>query len=153
MSLTIGFTGTQQGTSPAQRSALWSCLYALKMVHPGETIEVHLGDCIGADHDAHTLVRGAFPTFVLVGHPPTDPGKRAFCDYTREEPGWDDEIARADHVIACPKEYEEQRHSETWATVRQARKYRRKIHIIYPDGTFRHEADGKLILDQRTFYR
>ena len=45
-----------------------------------------------------------------------------------------------DHLIVCPKNYHEQLRSGTWATYRYAKKYKKPITIIYPNGQIIHEC-------------
>lgn len=136
----IGFTGTQLGTTQAQRFTL------MGIMHPLREVEFHHGDCIGADFEAHNLA--VMHIWDIVIHPPLNPVKRAFSEkrgsfslgkITVFEPK--DYIPRnhdivddTDMLIATPKEFEEQLRSGTWATVRYARKQHKKIIIIYPDG-------------------
>jgi hypothetical protein len=45
------------------------------------------------------------------------------------------EIVKAcDVLIATPKEQDEVLRSGTWATIRRARKYDKKLAVIFPDG-------------------
>jgi hypothetical protein len=74
-------------------------------------------------------------------HPPTSDKDQAICE------GWTWKEQRAAHLqrnrnivdavqvmIACPRGFEEELRSGTWATIRYARKVGRKLYIIYPDG-------------------
>lgn len=134
--MTLGFTGTQHGMTSRQLKAVRRLLYKCDVLH--------LGDCIGADAQAHeeALHAGAR----TVGHPPTDSGKRAFLEYDEEhEPKpflkRDDDIVAegVDGLIAAPHGFVEERRSGTWATVRRARKAKRCIWIVLPDGNVRKE--------------
>lgn len=135
----IGFTGTRQGLTVAQRDELRRLLRNKNPSH------FHHGDCIGADRDAHMLVRQLCrthtPRISIILHPPIDDSQRAFCF------GWD--IARAplqylernhaivdetDELIACPQGHEELR-SGTWATIRYALRVGKPVTIIMPDGS------------------
>lgn len=130
----VGFSGTQQGMTPEQMETLRWAFSVL--TYP---IEFHHGDCIGADEEAHLIVRG-FPSKV-VGHPPVKENKRAFCEFDEErEPkeylkrNWD--IAEeTDILFITPKEDKERKiGSGTWATYRYARKQGKPVLIILPDG-------------------
>lgn len=130
----IGFTGTSLGITPSQRSALVVLLADL------QPVEVHFGDCVGADAEAFALVKCR-----RIGHPPTDPRARAFCNY-------DEELTplpylkrnraivdATDCLVATPRTFKEELRSGTWATIRYARKAQRPRYIIWPDGTLTEE--------------
>lgn len=101
----------------------------------------HHGDCKGADHEAHILIRALKPKVKIVVHPPNNRMLRAFCngDIIRPENDYltrDYNIVKASKkIIATPKQEEEIRRSGTWTTIRYSRKLKREISIIYPDGT------------------
>ena len=128
----IGFTGTQQGMTPAQRSVLTSFL----VVHEGE---LHHGDCIGADAQAHDHAKDF--GLVTVIHPPTKADKRAFKEADRvlaPKPYLDrnkDIVRETEMLIAAPATMTEELRSGTWSTVRFARKLGRRVYVILPDGT------------------
>lgn len=136
----VGFTGTQSGMTKAQKL---SFLTLLKRIKPAE---LHHGDCVGADADAHDLTRELLPQTKVTGHIPLDDYKRAFkkCDEEREPLPYlerNEKIAReCDLIIAAPKEDEETLRSGTWATIRRARKTRTNILIIWPNGTIKKET-------------
>lgn len=58
---------------PEQRAALVQLLVGL------QPTELHHGDCVGADADAHRLAREHLTTTRIVVHPPDNPVKRASC--------------------------------------------------------------------------
>jgi hypothetical protein len=130
----IGFTGTRQGMTEAQRSALRGLL-------DGGAGEFHHGDCIGADSQAHDIASKCGYRIVL--HPPTNPSERAW----REAPGQrkrpekpyldrnKDIVRETVSLIAAPAEPEEQLLSGAWSTVRFARKMGRPVFLILPDGS------------------
>lgn len=132
----LGFTGTSRGMTPAQR------LVFRQMLDKMQTL--HLGDCVGADHDA--WAEATFADVETIGHPPTDSKKRAYCLYDQERaplPYLDRNRAivfeGVDGLIATPWGYAEELRSGTWATVRYARAAKRHIWIIQPDGTIQEE--------------
>lgn len=140
----IGFTGTQRGCTPAQYERLLFVLRELRMSTANMEHELHHGDCIGADADAHTL--WAEPSTTIL-HPPMDDSKRAYClvplenkhapkPYLRRN---EDIVDSTDILVACPSGKREARRSGTWATIRYARRKQRKIIVIFPDGSFRIE--------------
>ncbi len=139
----ISFTGTQKGMTKEQRVTFLSLIEKLNPE------EFHHGDCIGADEDAHSLVRAKnsfhrVPSYLttIIIHPPINPKKRAFCGpYQTKELPKKDYLARnhdivdcADTLIACPKDIFEEKRSGTWATIRYAHKQKKKIWIILPSG-------------------
>lgn len=132
----IGFTGSSTVITSKQLLALYRELanYAL------DVSEYHHGDCIKGDAEFHNAVVGLVKTVI---HPPINPSKRAFCTgpnvEVREPKDYlvrNDDIAReVDVLYACPDTFKEVRRSGTWTTVRYARKYNKRIVVIYPDGT------------------
>jgi len=119
------------------------------LVRYGNTIkgtyeEFHHGDCIGADAQSHEIMEQYAEGIVI--HPPINGSKRAFC----KKSDWVDPkildpkeyIARnhdivnsVDLMIATPAEFHEQIRSGTWATIRYAKKIKKDLVIIYPDGS------------------
>ncbi len=134
----IGFTGTQKGMTPEQYRYVWQFLNGLD---PDVERWYHHGDCIGADHDFHRLVR-RLPHY-LAGvhlHPPVIDTKRAFCDYDAIENPLpyierNHNIVDASKLlIATPGEAHEVQRSGTWATIRYAMKTNTKRLVVDPDG-------------------
>lgn len=127
----IGFTGTQRGMTDAQKNTL------RKMVP--KDAELHHGDCVGADAEAHDIFR--FYGLACVGHPPSNSTKRAFkfVDEWRPEKDYlernKDIVRETDMLIAAPGEDTELLRSGTWSTVRYARKLGRLVIVIYPNGS------------------
>ncbi len=134
----VGFTGTQRGMTPWQRSALETLLQDLNAT------DFHHGDCCGADEEAHEVA-------TLVGcriylHPPIIEAKRAHCNLRagvdlcyQAKPYLDrnkDIVNTTECLIATPGESKEQLRSGTWSTVRYARKRGKFISIILPNGAF-----------------
>lgn len=134
-----GFTGTQKGMTAAQRKAV---LAILQSAH-----ELHHGDCVGADHDAHRIARllnhrrhgGVFMIRIWV-HPPDNSAKRAFSKGDIHMPPApyrtrNEAIVRSSEVlIACPGNFVEEQRSGTWMTVRIAEREHVPITIVWPDG-------------------
>ncbi len=132
----VGFTGTQKGMTEAQQKTLK--LFFETKIHIIK--ELHHGDCIGADAEAHAIARKL--NYIIIIHPPIEKKKRAFCQgdsscipkYYIER---NHEIVDStDFLLVAPKNYEEERRSGTWTTYRYARRKRKMIVIIYPDGTY-----------------
>ncbi len=131
----VGFTGTQKGLARSQRNSLRD-VFKLFSIEGGA--ELHLGDCVGADAEAYALALDF--GFRTIGHPPVESRKRAFCEFDEVRPRAD-YLVRNQHIvdettvlIACPSTVAEARRSGTWATVRMARRFARRIIIIPPDG-------------------
>lgn len=126
----IGFTGTQRGMTQHQECLFVETIYQLLLeaTTPRESIQFHHGDCIGADADAHRLIRHYFPTVTIVGHPPINESKRAFCKVDIELKSFDylvrnrQIVTATDVLVACPGGMTEELRSGTWSTVRYARK-------------------------------
>lgn len=140
MTTHVGFTGTQQGMSPAQYDKVSGWL------RRRQAVTLHHGDCIGADLHAHAAAMDAGCRVEI--HPPDIDRKRAFCKGAAvvhpPAPYLIRNIAIVDAcevLIATPKEETgEELRSGTWATVRAARKAKRRIVIVRPSG--RVEVEG-----------
>lgn len=140
----VGFTGTQQGMTDAQKAQV--DLLLAELGH--DAVELHHGDCVGADEEAHDLADNH--AFDIVIHPPDSDSKRAFCTggeirepkpYLQRNRNIVDETTV---LIACPNGGERMR-SGTWATIRYARTKiytgeQQLIHIITPSGEIRKEG-------------
>lgn len=133
----VGFTGSQYGLSLPQYRSLEQYLYGLAPMD-----EFHHGDCIKADEMAHDLARYAGAREIHA-HPCEIEEKRAHCAADVVHPVKhhkvrNRDIARGgeDLLIACPRGPEASLpYSGTWQTVRLARRLRRKIVVIWPDGS------------------
>jgi hypothetical protein len=120
----IGFTGTRNGMTYRQKTALRTILWSIG----GEGNEFHHGDCIGADAEADRIARG--PGMHIVIHPPTDSKARAYCgldgDTVNPEFPYLERNRRivdsTSLLIAAPEGPESVR-SGTWSTVRYARQH------------------------------
>lgn len=137
----VGFTGTQRGWTEQQQARVVDILVTHKVT------AIHLGDCIGADAQAHAEADRL--NIRTIGHPPNNPTKRAFLIYGQE---WEpkpylvrnrDIVTQGTHgLIACPKDLIEPRSLRgqgTWTTVKYAREARRHLWIVLPDGTVNEE--------------
>jgi hypothetical protein len=144
----IGFTGTSHGCTDLQSSSLGKTIgrhsQPTYVPSPGQ---FHHGGCVGADALAHRVAQfvhwevhvhwsatspGEFVDRSLalpyVTHPELPPleRNRVIVDLT-------------DRLIACPRTMEEELRSGTWATIRYARKLRRPITLVWPNGTVTEE--------------
>lgn len=130
----VGFTGTRQGMTSAQKEKVESLLDNF------EVSEVHHGDCIGADAQFHIIASER--QLNIIGHPALGvEGARAFSsgfsNILNPKPPLDrnrDIIAVSNILIATPKESREQRRSGTWATIRYAQAAGKTIYLISPNG-------------------
>lgn len=120
----VGFSGTRKGMSQYQKDQLRYIL-----MHTQDPIsEFHHGDCIGADADAHEIVRTTLPDAIIVIHPPSDSGKRAKCAGDRlvpEKPYLERNhniVDATDIMIFAPAGNKEELRSGTWSTFRYAKK-------------------------------
>lgn len=138
--LKIGFTGTRDGMTFRQYNAFCDLMYMLSCTAD----EYHHGDSLGADDEFHSwiLMYDNRPITIVI-HPPNNSHKRAFCRFSgnlivrEEKPYLDrnrDIVAETDILVATPKEYVEVQRSGTWATIREARRQRKPVYIVYPDG-------------------
>lgn len=125
----IGFTGTRQGMSQYQKEQFVIKLYELDIT------EFHHGDCIGADSDAHDIVREFFPNVTIIIHPPERKTTQAFRDGDLWHPPKpyivrDKDIVRdCDYLIGAPLDNIEVIRSGTWTTIRYARRVNR-LHTV-----------------------
>lgn len=142
MTIHIGFTGTQRGTTLPQRNAVATILECL------DETDLHHGNCIGSDEEIDAIVRPMGYRIHL--HRATTGRKQAKCDiregfdvdYPAKAPlVRNRDVADPCHVlIATPGEMAEILGSGTWSTVRYARKRGKRVIIIFPDGSISDTA-------------
>ncbi len=127
----IGFTGTREGMSQAQKEA-----FVLKCDELGIT-EFHHGDCEGADAQAHDIVREFFPHVWIEVYPPVSTYRQAFRKGDKHHPP--ESYITRDHkivdatecLIGTPLQNNEILRSGTWTTIRYARK-KNKPNFVLP---------------------
>lgn len=135
----VGSTGTQHGMNLLQQKLFGELLLELG----GENPVLHHGDCVGSDAQAHDIAKSM--GWYVVGHPPIKEHLRAFkeCDELREPGNYLDRdhdiVDETVALVATPRLLHEELRSGTWATVRYARKARRPVYIIFPDGSVQRE--------------
>jgi hypothetical protein len=126
----IGFTGTKEGMSQHQKEQ-----FVLKMYGLNPT-EFRHGDCVGADAEAHDMMREFFPDVPIIVHPPRLEKHRAFMkgdvilkvdDYLPRDRTIVDSV---EFMIATPKTDKEQLRSGTWTTIRYTRKMGKSLIIL-----------------------
>lgn len=139
---TVGFSGTRQGLTPAQVTALGDIL--ANHIHP---TRVRHGRAKGADAELARIVRSMFPSCWIIAHPcnlywSQDVTAPADEVLTAEEP-----LVRNQHIVdgvdvmvICPQGMQEEQRSGTWATYRYARKVGKPLWVVYPDGSVREES-------------
>lgn len=158
--VTIGFTGTKQGTTEAQRERLSDVIDEAARDH--DAMVAHHGMCKGADINFHVLVRLDYPDAVIHGWPGVNrEGRsptRGDCQVDVLHPEmWyidrDEEIVRevleangSGLMIACPRGHVEEQRSGTWTTVRRARDAGVELLLVFPDGMVQQERHGAVIL-------
>jgi hypothetical protein len=104
--------------------------------------EFHHGDFVGADAEAHGIVKEDYPATRVVIHPRVKKTFRAFCQGDEQRPtrGYlarnRELIATCDMLAAAPKSMEDQQMSGTWAVIRYARIRSVAVVVLNP------EADG-----------
>lgn len=138
----ISFSGTQVGMTQEQKRMVRNLVGEL---WPNNA---HHGDCMGADEEFHNIVLEEVPDCLIHIHPGTDNfgemPKRAHCD------GPDDRIRiyepkpylmrnidivrQSEALIAAPQQAEMTTRSGTWSTVRKAKRYKKVLYVVLPDG-------------------
>lgn len=141
----IGFTGTREGLTDAQRQQLKLCFEMMKLgASKFFAVILHHGSCVGADEQVHMMAWTMGMQRAV--HPPTDEKLMAVCiGERRYEPKpyleRNKDIVNAGQIlIACPKETTDPistRSSGTWSTIRYAMYYGHKpVLVIFADGKF-----------------
>ena len=133
----VGYTGTRQGMTQAQRDTLRALLADLCPA------ELHHGDCIGGDVQADAIAKELGIATVL--HPPIASRFRAFCKGAKETREPKSYLERNHEIVdevallfAAPYTRGEVQRSGTWATIRYAEITKTSILRIYLDGD--HDA-------------
>ena len=128
----LGMTGNRDGISEEAKNTFE------KFLKNNKILEVHHGDCVGADKMFHDICEEN--NFKIIIHPPNNDSLRAFCksefifepkEYLKRNK---DIVNSVDILIAFPSTQFEVIRSGTWQTIRYARKLKKKILIIYLDG-------------------
>jgi len=141
----IGFRGTREGMTERQKQGLRQVLAEYR------PDEFHHGDFVGADAEAHEIVRTTYPAIPVVIHPPSRKSLRAFCQGDEQRPARGyiarnrELVATCDLLVAAPKSMEDQQMSGTWALIRYARIRRVTVVVLNPeaDGAGTEPADDK----------
>lgn len=137
--MNIGFTGTQNGMTFSQRTVLRELLRGIFREEPSIKHSFHHGDCVGADAEACEIAKNL--GFWRVSHPPTNPNKRAFCEYDEihmPKPYLErnrDIVDASERLYATPFEFNNKLRSGTWYTYRYATDAMKFRVLIFRDGT------------------
>jgi hypothetical protein len=132
--LVLGFTGTRSGMTDAQKNVFRRVILELKPT------EFHHGDCVGADAEAHDIVRELLPECRIVVHPPNKNELRAFKqgDLILKEDGYLSRnrsiVLLSTILIGTPWEETHGVSGGTWYTIDYAKKLNKLGNIIWPDG-------------------
>lgn len=138
----IGFTGTRHGMTNEQRRHVDMLIAEVIGGDVHLRVVANHGDCVGADAKFHELARRY--GCKVVGHPSTH-SLRAYCqfdhEYERRSPMVRNAniVSDSDVMIATPQEAQEQVRGGTWGTIRIARRAKKPLAIVYPDGTVERE--------------
>lgn len=149
--MNIGFTGSRHGMSEQQKVAFTAMI---KQAALTDHVNFHYGMCIGSDDQAAHIVNAIIGTNRdhrdIYGHPPINQKFYApypDCDYIAEPAEYlirNRHIVDAcDFLIVCPYGIVEKHRSGTWSTVRYARKQKRPIVFIWPDGSIEDKEYAK----------
>ena len=139
----IGFTGTRHGMTDIQKHEVRNLLTQYRPYPwPGVQLEAHHGRCVGADEEFNNIARTLM--YDTIGWPANnvDEKNKSHCLCTTLHEAAPALIRNhyivdaCKQMIACPYEYEERwRGSGTWAAIRYAKKVKKPLCIIYPDGS------------------
>lgn len=143
----IGFTGTRNGMTAAQKESFKQLMFELMPDH------FRQGCCIGADEDSVLIIRTILPICFIVGHPglfavlnKNDCHSNIAEEYSSEILPLETHFARnqricksMDELIATPWQNQAQEPAEnegggTWYTIHYALRLHKKVRIIWPNG-------------------
>jgi len=126
----VGVTGTREGMSQHQKEQFVVKFFELNVT------EFHHGDCLGADAEAHDIVREFFPAVRIIVHPPRSSYMRAYRQGDETRPPADyiprdkNIVNETEYLIAAPLTDAEVIRSGTWTTIRHARKTKKPNTIL-----------------------
>lgn len=139
----LGMTGSREGITNKGFVAFYK--YLKNNIRNIE--EVHHGDCEGADEEFHDIISAIKKKNKIkrVIHPPSYDTLRAYCegDELRPKKPYIERnhniVDETDALIAFPPTQKEIMKSGSWTTIRYARKQKKSIYIIFPDGEVKIE--------------
>lgn len=129
----LGFTGTRSGMTIGQ---VYHLRRYLLFQAPGE---FHHGDCVGADAEAHDLVRKLLPNCRIIVHPCYITSARAYRQGDEILPPKEplarnkDIVDICDLLVAVPATKQDVVRSGTWATIRYAERVGKNKRIFRPE--------------------
>jgi hypothetical protein len=123
--------------APLQRAAVAAIL---EQIANGDEFVAQHGDCVAADAEFHDLCRALPGSFIIA------PGRWMICQARPAEPAMNGGhtcrtccatriVVASTMMIAAPFELAQQPHGGTWRTIEMARKAKRPLAIVSPDGT------------------
>lgn len=137
----IGFTGSRRGMTAVQKKAF------LEMLASVVPIELHHGDCVGADENAHDLARefeaATGKLIKIVVHPPSNDKLRAYAigdKVHKAKPYLErnhDIVDETEILWAFPNKDVTHIGSGgggTWSTIRYARSVGKPVVVTYLNG-------------------
>lgn len=122
-----GFTGSRNlRLTETQKQTL------AEFINNMEITELHHGDCVGADADAHNFLRDTFPGIKIVVHPPVEEKHRAFCkgDVVMKEKDYmerNHDIVDASEILFALPQPNSNPRSGTLATMRYSEKKKKVV--------------------------
>lgn len=131
----LGFTGSRFGMTPKQKDKM----HELLLWYADATWFSH-GDCLGADAQAHGLVREILPKCKIHTMPAGNGSWRAWCAADVTDPDAPALVRNrkivnsSDVMFATPYEDEEMLRGGTWSTVRYSREKLKKLFVVLPNG-------------------
>src|SRR5262249_49139247 len=128
--MALGFTGTRRGMTQAQIEMVAKLLRDRSTISDIED-ELHHGNARGADVEAAEMAHVL--GYLVVSYLPDGHRSDSYLRRNREI------VDATDELIAAPAGMEEALRSGTWATVRYARKRRKLVTIVWPDGSVSHD--------------
>lgn len=134
----VGFFGTRYGTTSVQFNVLQELISKLDMT------EFHHTDYVGADAQAHDLVRSVFPKVRIYTHPQNSFSYRAFCrgDVIRQGSPFLVRnrvlIKSVDTIVIVPSTMQADWRSSVWIAARKANALHRLVIMVLPDGTIQN---------------
>jgi hypothetical protein len=144
--LTVGFTGTREGMTDAQKKQVSTLLHNW-IEKQDDIVIARQGCCVGSDEDFTIICSQiGFPAIAIVGHPPILPtyysNKAKLLSHYMKRPmsylSRDRSIVNSStRLIATPLQPEPQFNASggTWYTINFARRNKMMpIYIVYPDG-------------------
>jgi hypothetical protein len=143
----IGFFGTLRGLTQLQKDAFTDLIKEMDIK------EFHHGDCVGADEQAHNIIRKIAPDCEINIHPPVRDLHRAYCegdvdfvemDYIARN---EEIIDFTDMVVACTDQrIKGQRKvgpNDPWRALEYAEEVKKHTIIIKGNGEKEERFSGK----------